>query len=62
MNQIQDQIMSPQMIHHLKGKYVKRLLSRLEELHRLDPDVRKVILDEFNDFVRELLLLELEGR
>jgi len=54
--------MNPQLIHHLKGKYVKRLLTRLEELHKLDPAVRKAILDEFNDFVRDLVALEIEGK
>lgn len=38
----------------LSGKYSKQALSRLEESAMLNPVVRKIILDAFNDYRREL--------
>ncbi len=40
----------------LTGKYAKRLLAQLEEYYeveKLEPNVRKLILDSFNDLARE---------
>jgi hypothetical protein len=37
----------------LKGKYVKAALLKLEEKGPLDPEVRKIVLDAFNDMYRE---------
>ena len=38
----------------LSGKYSKQALSRLEETKSLTPAVRKVILDAFGDYRRDL--------
>ena len=35
-------------------KYARRLLTKLEELGILNPVVRKYVLDEMNNLVREL--------
>lgn len=40
-------------IYNLRGKYIKQTLLRLEEIHRLDPDIRKIVLDGYNDLFRE---------
>lgn len=40
---------------NLKGKHIKNLLSRLEKINALTPQVRKIALDEFNDLMRETL-------
>lgn len=45
---------SERVVDHLKGKYVKRQLVYLETNGSLTPSVRKVVLDTFNDFAREL--------
>ncbi len=44
-----------QQLHNLKGKHIKQLLTRLERLNALTPEVRKVVLDELNDLMRDLL-------
>lgn len=41
-------------LHNLKGKYIKHLLSKLEELNVLDIIVRKIVLDALNDYAREV--------
>jgi hypothetical protein len=41
------------IIYNLRGKYIKQTLLRLEELHKLDPETRKIILDGYNDLFRE---------
>lgn len=38
-----------------KGKHIKITLSALERLGRLDPEVRKIVLDGFNNYTRALL-------
>lgn len=43
-------------IQDLKGKYVKRTLERLEASNRIDPVIRKFVLDGFNDLFREITL------
>ncbi len=40
---------------NLKGKHIKSVLSRLEKINALTPPVRKIVLDEFNDLMRETL-------
>ncbi len=40
---------------NLKGKHVKSTLSRLEKINALTPPVRKIVLDEMNDLMREVL-------
>lgn len=45
---------SERVVDHLKGKYVKRQLVYLENNGLLTLSVRKVVLDTFNDFAREL--------
>jgi len=39
-------------IDHQKGKYVKAVLTGLENKDVLDKDTRKVVLDGFNNFNR----------
>ncbi len=41
----------------LSGKYAKRSLYALEALHVLTPDIRKIVLDNFADFARDIGLL-----
>lgn len=41
------------MLSDLKGKHVKALLTQLERIGPLDPRVRKIVLDNFNNYVRE---------
>jgi hypothetical protein len=43
------------VIHNLRGKHIKSTLLRLERIHASTPDVRKIVLDELNDLVREIL-------
>jgi hypothetical protein len=42
---------------NLKGKHIKNVLTRLEKIGALSKDVRKIVLDEFNDLTRENLRL-----
>jgi hypothetical protein len=42
------------MIEHIKGKYVKRVLTQLEISGKLDAEVRKIILDGANDISRDI--------
>lgn len=44
-------------INNLKGKFVKKALTRLERESAVSAHTRKVILDEFNDFTRDILRL-----
>ena len=43
-------------VQNLRGKYIKQLLTRIEELNNVEltPELRKCILDEINDLFREL--------
>jgi hypothetical protein len=43
-------------VQDLKGKYAKRTLERLEASDRIDPIIRKFVLDGFNDLFREITL------
>lgn len=40
---------------NLSGKYSKQALFRLEKVGLNNPDVRKIVLDAFNDYRREML-------
>lgn len=40
---------------NIKGKHIKSVLSRLENLGALTQAIRKIVLDEFNDLTRETL-------
>lgn len=42
-------------LKNLRGKYIKQLLSQLESLGVLTPDVRKLVLDNINDLMRDIL-------
>ncbi len=42
-------------LDNLRGKHVKSALTRLEKLGPVNPAVRKIILDEINDLMREVL-------
>lgn len=39
---------------NLKGKHIKQLLERIERLDAMTPEIRKSILDEINDLMREV--------
>lgn len=39
---------------NLKGKHIKQLLERIEHLDAMTPEIRKSILDEINDLMREV--------
>lgn len=52
--QIQNDILE-QMLTNLKGKHIKSTLTRLEKIEANSQQVRKIILDEFNDFLRDTL-------
>lgn len=41
-------------LKNLRGKYIKKLLNELERLDVLDIIVRKVTLDAFNDYARDV--------
>ncbi len=42
-------------IENLRGKHIKSMLSRLEELGVVSPALRKIVLDEVNDLTRDIL-------
>ena len=42
-------------IENLRGKHIKQVLQRLEKAGVLTPPIRKIVLDELNDMVREIL-------
>lgn len=54
---IQDIVTLVQNIEHHKGKHVKATLMQLERNGKLDPGTRKIILDGFNNFNRQILRL-----
>jgi transposase len=43
------------IINNLRGKYIKQVLSRIEQEEMLTAEIRKIVLDEINDLVREIL-------
>ena len=42
-------------LNNLRGKYIKQLLTQLEKIMIIHPDVRKIILDNMNDLTRDIL-------
>lgn len=48
--------MDKAVLDNLRGKYIKRTLQLLEKNNTLTPAIRKVIIDNINDMVRELAL------
>lgn len=40
---------------NLKGKHIKQLLTKLERIEPITPEKRKIVLDEINDLMREVL-------
>lgn len=40
---------------NLKGKHIKQLLTKLERIETITPEKRKIVLDEINDLMREVL-------
>ena len=42
-------------LKNLRGKYIKQVLTQVEEEGVLTPIVRKIILDGFNDLMRDVL-------
>jgi len=55
--EIQDMVALVRSIEHHKGKHVKATLLNLERMNKLDMETRKVILDGFNNFNRQILRL-----
>ena len=45
---------SSSSIQHIKGKYIKSLLTAIETQQPLTQALRKIVLDHMNDFVREI--------
>lgn len=54
---IEDIVALVQAIEHHKGKQIKTTLLLLERTGKLDTTTRKIILDGFNDFYRQILRL-----
>lgn len=54
---IRDIVTLVQSIEHHKGKHVKTVLMQLERIDKLDPTTRKIILDGFNNYNRQVLRL-----
>lgn len=42
-------------LKNLRGKYIKQLLTQLESEGVMTPAVRKLVLDNFNDLMRDIL-------
>ena len=42
-------------LNNLRGKHIKSMLLRLERIDAASPDVRKIVLDELNDLMRDVL-------
>lgn len=55
--EIQDIVTLVNAIEHHKGKHVKTVLIQLERGNKLDPATRKIVLDGFNNFNRQILRL-----
>lgn len=52
MLEIADIVETVRLIEHHKGKFIKILLTHLEQNGKLDKETRKVALDTFNNFSR----------
>lgn len=55
--EIQDLVALVRQIEHHKGKYIKSTLALMEKSGGLTPETRKVILDGFNNYHRQILRL-----
>jgi len=55
--QIEDIVRLVREIEHHKGKHLKSTLALLENRGTLDKESRKIILDGFNNFNRQVLRL-----
>ena len=42
-------------LQNLKGKHIKNLLRKLEEQTQVSREMRKAVLDEVNDLMREVM-------
>lgn len=42
-------------LNNLRGKHIKSILLRLERIDAANSNVRKIVLDEINDLVRDIL-------
>lgn len=47
--------LTQQTIENLRGKHIKQILTRLERNNTATKDTRKIVLDEVNDLVRDIL-------
>lgn len=54
---VEDIVTLVRTIEHHKGKHVKATLELLEKTGKLDPATRKIVLDGFNNFNRQILRL-----
>lgn len=54
---LQDIVTLVQAIEHHKGKHLKSTLLLLEKSGKLDTATRKIVLDGFNNFNRQILRL-----
>jgi hypothetical protein len=52
---LQDGVEIIRTIHHYKGKHIRAVLEGLEERGVCDPSVRKLVLDNFNEYARTIL-------
>lgn len=52
--EISDVVAFVRAIEHHKGKHLKSTLLLLERNGKLDPETRKIILDGFNNFNRQI--------
>lgn len=41
-------------LKNLRGKYIKQVLSQLEQEQELTPKIRKIVLDAINDLMRDV--------
>jgi hypothetical protein len=55
--EISDLMRLVQSIEHHKGKHLKATLVGLERIDKLDAETRKIVLDGFNNFARQVLRL-----
>jgi hypothetical protein len=53
--EVQDMMRLVHTVNHFKGKYIKQILTMLEQQGELKPETRKIILDGFNGFSRSVL-------
>lgn len=51
---IDDIVETVRLVEHHKGKYIKIVLTALEQRGKLDTETRKLILDAFNNFSRSV--------